>query len=412
MTMVDVPLGDITAEQTQVLLNPPVGMSPSIAVLSSIGDTTFAFQQLSSAELLGALRGSSETAKFVLTAVVECCREDSENYSKLTADDDIFTHLKSVLIRGDIDPFTKGKAAYLLTGIMSHAPGKYGEDTNDFSVVGAVTQSLTNGNTSTLGQLEGLCNLLKIPTFREAVLDQPGTLHVLLSVNANSASQTLYRAVFCLWLLSGGSGLTASARRVAELLKAILASCRSEKVVRVALMALRNLIKDETMVLAVVEAGGLESVRTLEYEKWRDAEMYAEIKDLAACLASEQSTHSSVAAYEKELESNELVPGYLHSERFWLDNVGKFDKDDFGPIRKLTTLLGSSNPTTLCLACSDLGEFARLHPLGKSVIGKLHAKAMVMPLMGHSDRQVAREALLCVQKMMLNQSSLNKMEAK
>jgi len=389
-----------------------VGTSPSIAVLSSIGDTTVAFQQLSTSELLGALRGNSETAKFALTAVVECCREDSENYSKLTADDDIFTHLKSLLIRGDVDPFTKGKAAYLLTGIMSHAPGKYGEDTNDFSAVKAVTESLTSGNSSTLGQLEGLCNLLKIPTFREAVLNVPGSVQVLLSVNANSASQTLYRAVFCLWLLSSGTGLTNSARRVAELIKSILGSCRSEKVVRVALMALRNFIKDETMVLAIVEAGVLGTVQGLEYEKWRDSELYAEIKDLAACLASEQSTHSSVAAYEKELETNELMPGYLHSERFWLDNVGKFDKEDFGAIRKLTSLLSSSNPTTLCLACGDLGEFARLHPLGKSVIGKLHAKAKVMQLMQHNDRQVAREALLCVQKMMLNQSSLSKMEAK
>jgi len=71
----------------------------------------------------------------------------------------------------------------------------------------------------------------------------------------------------------------------------------------------------------------------------------------------------------------------------------------------LASLLSSSDPTTLAVACHDIGEFVSLHPLGKKQAGRLGVKERVMELMASPDqdkRDVRREALLCCQKIMLN----------
>ncbi|KAH0477707.1 MAG: hypothetical protein KVP17_004187 [Porospora cf. gigantea B] len=80
----------------------------------------------------------------------------------------------------------------------------------------------------------------------------------------------------------------------------------------------------------------------------------------------------------------------------------QFEVDEFAYVKKLVQALRQRNSTTLAVVCHDLGEFARLHPTGKLVLNKLRAKEMVMALMSHKEREVSREALLCMQKMMLN----------
>ena len=55
----------------------------------------------------------------------------------------------------------------------------------------------------------------------------------------------------------------------------------------------------------------------------------------------------------------------------------------------------------LAVAIYDLGEFVRFHPQGKAVCKNFGAKAVVMRLLGHPDRAVQKEALLCCSKMMV-----------
>jgi len=71
----------------------------------------------------------------------------------------------------------------------------------------------------------------------------------------------------------------------------------------------------------------------------------------------------------------------------------------------------AKDPETLAVACHDLGEFARLHPVGKQIATNKGAKDKMLELMSNSQREVAREALLCVQKLMLQSNSLNAIRA-
>merc|ERR1712050_251868 len=117
---------------------------------------------------------------------------------------------------------------------------------------------------------------------------------------------------------------------------------------------------------------------------------------------------SNFDRYEKALQTGQLRRGFIHTSKFWGENVMKFEKDDFKPVKTLVHLLSNKDDLdTLAVACQDLGEFVTLHPFGKRQAAKLNIKPRVMELMqlqGDSDkhREVRREALLCCQKIMLN----------
>merc|ERR1712087_1029079 len=157
----------------------------------------------------------------------------------------------------------------------------------------------------------------------------------------------------------------------------------------------------------VAEENILESVQQLEYEKWRDAELYDEIRDTAQVISTQVQEMSNFSRYERELATGKLQWGFIHTSKFWAENVYKFETNDFRALKSLAVLLldDTSDPTTKAIICHDMGEFLTLHPLGKKKVAQLGIKQRVMQLMSSNvaaDRDVRREALLCCQKMMLS----------
>merc|ERR1712137_155374 len=194
---------------------------------------------------------------------------------------------------------------------------------------------------------------------------------------------------------------------VIQKLKGIVVNSRTEKVVRMCLTVLKNLLNVKAVSEQIAEEGLLEAVQQLEYEKWRDTELYDEIRDTAQLIAAKVQEISNFERYEKELQTGKLHWGFIHSSKFWSENVHKFETNDFGAIKHLAELLNNfqTDKTTLAVCCHDIGEFVTLHPLGKRKVAGLHIKERVMKLMSstdNADREVRREALLCCQKIMLN----------
>lgn len=77
---------------------------------------------------------------------------------------------------------------------------------------------------------------------------------------------------------------------------------------------------------------------------------------------------SSFEKYQKELHSHHLEWSPVHSEKFWRENIKKFEDDDFKLIKRLITLLDNNKPNNQAIACYDLGEFCRFHPFGRTVL--------------------------------------------
>jgi len=76
----------------------------------------------------------------------------------------------------------------------------------------------------------------------------------------------------------------------------------------------------------------------------------------------------------------------VHTEKFWKENVKKFDDNDYRKnnnfifvffslrnnvilclelIKKLVGLLDSDRSKNVAIACYDIGEFCRFHPFGR-----------------------------------------------
>jgi V-type H+-transporting ATPase subunit H len=344
-------------------------------------------------------------AQYILTLFSEACRADASLWELVVRQaSGYFVPFTMLLGRPNIDQFTADKAVQMLTAIMAHAA----ENTFSVQQVKLVATNLVAGQyrTSQVGVLDGLSNLLKQDSFRKALFEVFGILEKILSVSIETPG-ALYRALFCLWVSSFNEDvlvrtLVPRAEAIVALLKSTFQDCRVEKILRIALHVVMNLVSAPSFSEAMVESGIVHSIQPLEYEKWRDSELYDAIRAAANRVAAETSRHSNFERYEKELKSGALKWGFIHSEKFWLENFTQFEKDNFAPIAQLVGMLGSTDVVTQAVACHDLGEFARLHPSGKRVIAKLNGKNAVMALMTNGAREVAKEALLCTQKLMLN----------
>jgi len=85
-------------------------------------------------------------------------------------------------------------------------------------------------------------------------------------------------------------------------------------------------------------------------------------------------------------------------------NVAPFFTFVLTVIHKLLLLL---QPKTLAVGCHDLGQFIQFHPQGRFIVSGMHGKELIMNLMAHPDPEVQKQALLCVQRIMLSKHNLD-----
>jgi len=349
--------------------------------------------------------------QWILTFFFDFLREDSSCFALF---DDMFNKgqlklykpLMALLESENLNSYIADKAAWLLTAVIGHVPFYFTtEDVN-----GVLKVLLQANGCSEIGILEAITNLLKSGEFRRSIWEYPGVSDKIFKVQPKADPPPyLYRCIFAVWLLSFDDEITSHLKNyaVVKKVKDILSYSRTEKVIRLCLTLLKNLLPHRELCEEIVEDGVLEAVQQLEFEKWRDAELYDEIRDMSSQIATEVQEMSNFDRYERELQTGVLSWGFIHSSKFWAENVLKFEQNDFRALKCLAGLLTDPNtePTTLAVACHDLGEFVTMHPLGKRKVAQLNVKEKIMQLMGSTDqahREVRREALLCCQKIMLN----------
>jgi V-type H+-transporting ATPase subunit H len=338
---------------------------------------------------------------YILTLYCEIGKTDVQLFGMLPLD--LTGALKSFLSK-PVQTAAADSACYLYSTILAQAGSKADPAMVKEFTTAVVTKKY---NVSEVGTLDALTNLLKSPDLRGGVWETEGVKTTVTEFSTQTVVPVLYKCCFSIWMVSYDAELLSDLKNLGAIqqLRKVLATNRTEKVVRVALLALRNLLGNAETAEEVVEAGAGEAVEALEYEKWRDPEVYDSVKAVASSIQSAVAHHSNFSRYEREIKMKKLNWGFIHSDKFWNENYLAFEKDDFAVVKALVDIVSDDrkDPITLSVACHDIGEFARLHPSGKSVLGRWpRAKAMVMERMGHEDREVAREALLCTQKLMLN----------
>lgn len=300
---------------------------------------------------------------------------------------------------------TNDNLAYLLTALQSHYSAL---DVTESSVLVKMILDPKILRLGTGGRLAAISNLLMDDSLREEICRMASLSALLIQGFTSKDLEQMYYSAICLWLLSFSRkvieerGPLYERQTVIDAFIDMITGCKREKVVRASCHAMKNLIQEEWIFEKFSQRKVDHTLSLLEYEKWRDNELYEMIQEVSNVFYNKIHQYSNFSRYMKELSKGQFIPGPLHTEKFWIENVRSFEDNEFSAISKLTSLLHSDDPSTVALACFDLGEFSRLYPTGKKMVIKIGAKAKIVDLMSHPNKEVAREALLSTQKMMLD----------
>ncbi|KQS62958.1 uncharacterized protein Dere_GG20115, isoform C [Drosophila erecta] len=254
--------------------------------------------------------------------------------------------------------------------------------------------------------------MLRVDEYRFAFVGVDGisTLIRILSTRVNF--QVQYQLIFCLWVLTFNPLLAAKMNKfsVIPILADILSDCAKEKVTRIILAVFRNLIEkpeDSSVAkdhcIAMVQCKVLKQLSILEQRRFDDEDITSDVEYLSEKLQNSVQDLSSFDEYATEVRSGRLEWSPVHkSAKFWRENAQRLNEKNYELLRILVHLLETSNDgIILSVACFDIGEYVRHYLRGKHVLEQLGGKQIVMQHLGHKDPNVRYEALLAVQKLMV-----------
>eukprot|EP00918_Siedleckia_nematoides_P081046 GHVU01177780.1.p1 GENE.GHVU01177780.1~~GHVU01177780.1.p1 ORF type:complete len:326 (+),score=70.12 GHVU01177780.1:280-1257(+) len=234
--------------------------------------------------LLSALTISDARAhavQYVLTLLHAIFRHDCskvDSFCEATRGQDLLTVFRRLLGSSTADRYTADRGAWLLSSFMSRGPqGMFPLDS-----VKALTEHVSAGRypVSIPGKLDCLGNLLKNDGYRDIVWGCEEARQTMAAALQSSSPSMVYRGAFCLWLLTYRTAFIPKLVDMGLIAQFcdILAHCKSEKVVRVSTEIIENIMKCDRAVEVVIEANTQQTMTLIEYEKWRDPDVYEAVR--------------------------------------------------------------------------------------------------------------------------------------
>ncbi|CAN8276249.1 unnamed protein product [Cochlearia groenlandica] len=253
-----------------------------------------------------------------------------------------------------------------------------------------------------------LSTLLKEPVVRSSFVHADGVKLLVPLISPASTQQSiqlLYETCLCVWLLSyyePALEYLATSRTMQRLTEVVKSSTK-EKVVRVVILTFRNLLPKGNFGAQMVDLGLPHIIHSLKTQAWSDEDLLDALNKLEEGLKDKIKTLSSFDKYKQEVLLGHLDWNSMHKEaNFWRENVTSFEDNDFQILRVLLAILDtSSDPRSLAVACFDVSQFIQYHAAGRVIVTDLKAKERVMKLMSHENAEVTKNALLCIQRLLL-----------
>lgn len=253
-----------------------------------------------------------------------------------------------------------------------------------------------------------LATLLRESSVRASFVQADGVKLLIPLISPASTQQSiqlLYEACLCIWLLSfydAAVDYLATTRVLPRLVDVVKGSTK-EKVVRVIVLTLKNLLSKGAFGSQMIDLGLPQIVQSLKTQAWSDEDLLEALNQLEQGLRDNIKRFSSFDKYKQEVLLGHLDWSPMHKDPgFWRENITNFEENDFQIVRVLLTILETSNdPTALAVACYDLSQFIQYHPGGRIVVADLKAKERVMKLLNHENAEVTKNALLCIQRLFL-----------
>ncbi|KAG5547237.1 hypothetical protein RHGRI_013043 [Rhododendron griersonianum] len=371
-----------------------------------------------------------ETVEYVLALIDEMLTANPKRarlfHDKFLASEDIYEPFLRLLWKGNW--FIQEKSCKILTMVVSGRPENQERVTSNGEASNS-KKHLTTTDDVLKGLVEWLCSqlkkpshpsraiptainclatLLKEPMVRSLFVQADGVkllIPLISPASTQQSMQLLYETCLCLWLLSfyePAIEYLATSRALARLIEVVKGSTK-EKVVRVAVLTLRNLLPKGTFGSQMVDLGLPQIVQSLKAQAWSDEDLLEALNQLEDGLRDNIKKMSSFDKYKQEVLLGHLDWSPMHKDPiFWRENITKFEENDFQILRVLITILDTSrDPRALAVDCFDLSQFIQFHPAGRVIVTDLKAKDRVMKLMNHENAEVTKNALLCIQRLFL-----------
>ncbi|XP_028405002.1 V-type proton ATPase subunit H-like [Dendronephthya gigantea] len=255
--------------------------------------------------------------------------------------------------------------------------------------------------------------MLRIDEYRSTFVETDGvTSLVLFLLRDNIGFQLQYQIIFCLWLLSFNPAIARAINEnnaVVPTLADILRDTGKEKVTRIILATLRNLLekpeeRTKEAAMAMIQCKLIPVLTVLVNKTWVDEDIQEDVEYVHEQLTDSVQDLSTFDEYAAEVRSGRLEWSPVHkSEKFWRENSQRLNEKNYELLKILKRLLDTSqDPLILSVSAHDIGEYVRHYPRGKSILETLGCKELVMRRMAHQDPNVRYEALLAVQKLMVH----------
>lgn len=257
--------------------------------------------------------------------------------------------------------------------------------------------------------------MLRIDKYRKAfdAIDGIATLERVFS-HERLNFQLQYQLAFCCWVLSFNPELARKMKKykIVQSLADILRESVKEKVKRIVVAVFRNLIENvddnelaRENAIIMVQCKVMKQLEIIKQsiQANSDPELVEDVEYLIGILHASVQDLSSFDEYATELKCGRLEWSPVHnSEKFWRENAHRLNDNNYELLKILIMLLEKSkDPLVISVAAHDLGEYVRHYPRGKLVTESLGGKNLVMQRLTHEDPNVRYEALLCVQKLMV-----------
>ncbi|XP_073219520.1 V-type proton ATPase subunit H [Cicer arietinum] len=371
-----------------------------------------------------------DTVEYVLALIDEMLTANPKRarlfHDNTLADEDTYEPFLRLLRKGNW--FVQEKSCKILALIVSVRPknqsgiASNGEVSNE-------KKSLTTIDDVLIGLVKWLCEqlkkpshptrgvptainclatLLKEPVVRSSFVQTDGVkllVPLICPASTQQSIQLLYETCLCIWLLSyyePAIEYLATSRTLPRLIDVVKSSTK-EKVVRVVVLTLKNLMSKGTLGAQMVDLQLPQVVQSLKAQAWSDEDLLEALNSLEEGLKDNIKKLSSFDKYKQEVLLGNLDWSPMHKDPiFWRENITNFEEHDFQILRVLLTILDTSNdPRTLAVACFDISQFIQCHPAGRIIVTDLKAKERVMKLMNHESAEVTKNALLCIQRLFL-----------
>jgi len=321
-----------------------------------------------------------------------------------------FDPILTVLKRRSDDIYILNKLCGILTVFVLELPCTNADDVNRVFSWMTDTINKTESDYVKIVVLTSLQAILKNSEYRVIFGTKKRMLKRLFRCtdlgNCNN-DQIIYQALNCIWILTFSSEVKSQLvnNHLVRNLCRFASLSQNRKIIRMSLSIMRNIANEGDNGEVMIGNKITETIKILKGKKvqMEDEDINEDLDELDKLLEPIRNKMGSFERFKQEILSGNLEWTPAHkSDRFWRENIVRFEENDYEILWKLKEIIEhGENTLPVAIACWDLGEFVRNHPRGKKILDDLGCKVQIMKLLNHRDDDVKGEALLALQKLMV-----------